>query len=111
MMNLKPVDMGVALPKIVDMSHPSLIPQANQRINAEQDQLAMNQQKLDEKNMHRSTEVESATGETIRGDQEGQSKNQNRNSKRKKANQDPAAQQQNAVVQDPYKGKHIDFKA
>jgi hypothetical protein len=109
-MNIRPTDLHVALPKIMESTLNQMNQQPAQRQVMEQEQIVTNMQNQTEDSMQKSTGVDQAMGETI---QDGQPRRENHASakKRKKNKQDESEQAAKPQAADPFKGKHIDFKA
>jgi hypothetical protein len=108
-MNIKPTDMHVALPKIMEPALNQMNQQPNQKQIMEQQQITNSMQNQTEDSLKKSNAVEETLGETIQDGQPRREQGMNsRNRKRKKEEDEKPATPQAA---DPFKGKHIDFKA
>lgn len=108
-MNMKPVEMQIALPRTQETS--TVQHQQQQRPSTEQAILNTQAQKLMERSRERNEQVESSQDARIRNQQhEGENHadrdgNDNNQSEHK---QDEAGQA-SVPAQHPFKGKHIDF--
>lgn len=109
-MNIKPTELHVALPKIMEHAVANLNQQSVQKNVSEQEQLVANMAQKSEETLQKSNAVDQPAGAMVQdGGKQGQ---QESSGKRKKKNQQEQEPDRNAVkASHPYKGKHIDFKA